>query len=69
MKLVLDMIMYKTHSPSSSKDFTLYKGELLSSCCCVNVTWKAIYEPSATRPGWRTHMYVKGRFDKVRGLF
>ncbi|KAI0271888.1 hypothetical protein BGY98DRAFT_1005049, partial [Russula aff. rugulosa BPL654] len=23
-------------------------------------------EHSATRPGWRTRMYVKGRFDKVR---
>jgi hypothetical protein len=48
---VLDMIMNKTYSPSSSKDFTLYKGELLSSCCCANVTWKAIYQPSAARQG------------------
>jgi hypothetical protein len=38
-----------THSPSSSKDLTLYNGELLSSCCCANVTWKAIYGPSASR--------------------
>ena len=42
--------MNATHSPSSSKDFTLYNGELLSSCCCASVTWKTIYGPSATRP-------------------
>ena len=50
-KFGVGMKMNKTNSPSSSNDFTLYKGELLSSCCCVSVTWKAIYQPSATRRG------------------
>ena len=35
----------------------------------IEDNWKAIYGSRATPPGWRTQMYVKGRFDEVHGLF